>query len=163
VGEPFLGKSEYSHHGERVVQGQCLMQGASDIFLGWTVHRAGWITRDFYLRQLWDGKGSAVVDQMEPGGMGVYAELCGWTLARAHAGPATPSPWLRTWAKVIASTGHEPVRQFVRRPERAGLRSFDPGHRDGRIEAHGSLSRATPSTSGGRGYDRSEAIGLPLS
>jgi uncharacterized protein (DUF2252 family) len=91
VGEPFLGKSEYSHHGERVVQGQCLMQGASDIFLGWDRFTApDGITRDFYLRQLWDGKGSAVVDQMEPGGMGIYAELCGWTLARAHARAGDP-------------------------------------------------------------------------
>jgi Uncharacterized protein conserved in bacteria (DUF2252) len=86
VGEPFLGTSEYSHHGERVVQGQRLMQGASDIFLGWDrfVGVDG-VSRDFYLRQLWDGKGSAVVERMDPLGMGLFAQMCGWTLARAHA------------------------------------------------------------------------------
>ncbi len=86
VGEPFVGPSEYSHHGERVVQGQRLMQGASDIFLGWDQFRGDDGTvRDFYLRQLWDGKGSAAVDRMSPEVLGIYAEMCGWTLARAHA------------------------------------------------------------------------------
>ena len=86
VGEPFLGASEYRHHGERVVQGQRLMQGASDIFLGWDRFTGDdGVTRDFYLRQLWDGKGSAVIEKMEPAGLGIYAEMCGWALARAHA------------------------------------------------------------------------------
>jgi uncharacterized protein (DUF2252 family) len=86
VGEPFLGTSEYAHHGERVVQGQRLMQGASDIFLGWDQFRGeDGTVRDFYLRQLWDGKGSATVERMSPEVLGIYAEMCGWTLARAHA------------------------------------------------------------------------------
>lgn len=86
VGEPFLGASEYVHHGERVVQGQRLMQGASDIFLGWDQFRGeDGTVRDFYLRQLWDGKGSANVERMSPEVLGIYAEMCGWTLARAHA------------------------------------------------------------------------------
>jgi Uncharacterized protein conserved in bacteria (DUF2252) len=86
VGEPFVGPSEYSHHGERVVQGQRLMQGASDIFLGWDQFRGDdGKVRDFYLRQLWDGKGSAAVERMSPEVLGIYAEMCGWTLARAHA------------------------------------------------------------------------------
>jgi hypothetical protein len=86
VGEPFLGTSEYAHHGERVVQGQRLMQGASDIFLGWDQFRGeDGTVRDFYLRQLWDGKGSANVERMSPEVLGIYAEMCGWTLARAHA------------------------------------------------------------------------------
>jgi hypothetical protein len=86
VGEPFLGASEYSHHGERVVQGQRLMQGASDIFLGWDQFRGeDGVVRDFYLRQLWDGKGSVNVERMTPETLGIYAEMCGWTLARAHA------------------------------------------------------------------------------
>ena len=86
VGEPFLGASEYAHHGQRVVEGQRLMQGASDIFLGWDQFQGeDGITRDFYLRQLWDGKGSAVIERMDPEVLGIYAELCGWTLARAHA------------------------------------------------------------------------------
>jgi uncharacterized protein (DUF2252 family) len=86
VGEPFLGPSEYSHHGRRVVEGQRLMQGASDIFLGWDRFTPDdGITRDFYLRQLWDGKGSADIESMSLDGLGIYAQMCGWTLARAHA------------------------------------------------------------------------------
>jgi uncharacterized protein (DUF2252 family) len=84
--EPFLGKSTYRNHGQRVVEGQRLMQSASDIMLGWLrsdgVDR---VSRDFYIRQLWDGKGSAVVEAMKPSAMTAYAGLCGWTLARAHA------------------------------------------------------------------------------
>ncbi len=86
VGEPFLGKSEYAHHGQRVVEGQRLMQGASDIFLGWDSFLGeDGIRRDFYLRQLWDWKASAAIDQMTPDLLGIYAQMCGWTLARAHA------------------------------------------------------------------------------
>ena len=86
VGEPYLGKSEYSHHGQRVVEGQRLMQGASDIFLGWDSFLGeDGIRRDFYLRQLWDWKASAAIDQMTPDLLGIYAQMCGWTLARAHA------------------------------------------------------------------------------
>jgi uncharacterized protein (DUF2252 family) len=86
VGEPFLGKSEYVHHGQRVVEGQRLMQGASDIFLGWDQFRGDdGVTRDFYLRQLWDWKASVDVDTMSPEALGIYAQICGWTLARAHA------------------------------------------------------------------------------
>ena len=84
--EPFLGKSEYANHGQRVVEGQRLMQSASDIMLGW-LHTTGLDgqERDFYLRQLWDAKGSAEIEVMVPSGMSEYAGLCGWTLAKAHA------------------------------------------------------------------------------
>jgi hypothetical protein len=86
VGEPFLGRSEYPHHGRRVVEGQRLMQGASDIFLGWDQFTGDdGVTRDFYLRQLWDGKGSVVVETMTLEALGLYAQMCGWALARAHA------------------------------------------------------------------------------
>jgi hypothetical protein len=62
------------------------MQAASDIFLGWlTAEGPDGKERDFYVRQLWDGKGSAAVETMDPKGMQLYARLCGWTLARAHA------------------------------------------------------------------------------
>ena len=62
------------------------MQAASDIMLGWIrVDGLDDVTRDFYIRQLWDAKGSALVDVMEPSAMMVYAETCGWTLARGHA------------------------------------------------------------------------------
>ncbi|HEY7916668.1 MAG TPA: DUF2252 domain-containing protein [Acidimicrobiales bacterium] len=86
VGEPFLGTSEFSHHGQRVVEGQRLMQGASDIFLGWDrfLGEDG-VARDFYVRQLWDWKASFDVEQVTPEVFGIYAQMCGWTLARAHA------------------------------------------------------------------------------
>jgi len=91
VGEPFLGPSEYPHHGQRVVEGQRLMQGASDIFLGWdSFHGEDGITRDFYLRQMWDWKFSVDVGSMSPEALGIYAEVCGWTLARAHARSGDP-------------------------------------------------------------------------
>jgi uncharacterized protein (DUF2252 family) len=84
--EPFLGKSEFANHGQRVVEGQRLTQAASDIMLGW-LRTTGLdeVERDFYLRQLWDAKGSAMVESMEPSGMLEYARLCGWTLAKGHA------------------------------------------------------------------------------
>jgi uncharacterized protein (DUF2252 family) len=85
--EGFLGSSEFSNHGERVVTGQRLMQAASDIFLGWLHVESGLDgkPRDFYGRQLKDWKGSAEIEQMVPKGLAVYGRLCGWTLARAHA------------------------------------------------------------------------------
>jgi uncharacterized protein (DUF2252 family) len=84
--EPFLGKSQYANHGQRVVEGQRLMQAASDIMLGW--HRVTGtddVKRDFYFRQLWDEKGSAIIEGMKPRELAGYAEICGRTLARAHA------------------------------------------------------------------------------
>jgi uncharacterized protein (DUF2252 family) len=83
--ERHLGASPYEHHGRRVVEGQRLMQAASDIFLGWVTVEAEGENRCFYVRQLWDGKGSAEVERMSPGDLGIYASLCGETLARAHA------------------------------------------------------------------------------
>jgi uncharacterized protein (DUF2252 family) len=82
----YCGRSQYTNQGERVVAGQHLMQAESDIFLGWT-HTPGpdKVDRDFYVRQLKDWKWSAPIEAMIPSGMAVYAGLCGWTLARAHA------------------------------------------------------------------------------
>jgi uncharacterized protein (DUF2252 family) len=86
VGEPFLAKSQFSNQGQRVVEGQRLMQGASDIFLGWDQFEGeDGVCRDFYLRQLWDWKLSAPIDRMAPDTLGIYADMCGWVLARAHA------------------------------------------------------------------------------
>jgi uncharacterized protein (DUF2252 family) len=84
--EPFLGATRFANHGERVVEGQRLMQAASDIMLGWlrTTGIDG-VKRDFYVRQLWDGKGSAIVELMNPDTMTAYGGMCAWTLARAHA------------------------------------------------------------------------------
>jgi uncharacterized protein (DUF2252 family) len=84
--EPFLGKSEFAQHGERVVEGQRLTQAASDIMLGWLrTPGVDGVERDFYVRQLWDAKGSALVELMEPNLMSLYARACGSELARAHA------------------------------------------------------------------------------
>lgn len=79
------------NEGARVVAGQRLMQAASDIFLGWQrVEGIDGRERDFFVRQLRDMKGSAVVEQMDPKGMTIYGQLCGWTLARAHARSGDP-------------------------------------------------------------------------
>ena len=84
--EPFLGKSQYPSHGQRVVEGQRLMQAASDIMLGWHgVAGLDGVKRDFYSRQLWDEKGSAIIEGMKPRELAGYAEICGRTLARGHA------------------------------------------------------------------------------
>jgi uncharacterized protein (DUF2252 family) len=87
VFEPFLGPSELTNHGERVVVGQRTMQANSDIFLGWLNIERGLDgqSRDFYVRQLRDWKGSVEVEDMVPAGLAMYGKLCGWTLARAHA------------------------------------------------------------------------------
>jgi uncharacterized protein (DUF2252 family) len=83
--EPHVGKSRYGNHGRRVVEGQWLMQAASDSFLGWCAAERGEERRDFYVRQLWDGKGSIDVEALSSRGLEAYARMCGWTLARAHA------------------------------------------------------------------------------
>jgi uncharacterized protein (DUF2252 family) len=84
--ERFLGSSTYSHHGERVVVGQRLMQAATDIFLGWQrIKGLDGETRDYYVRQFHDWKGSADVETLLEPGAALYARICGATLARAHA------------------------------------------------------------------------------
>jgi uncharacterized protein (DUF2252 family) len=88
VFEDFLPKSVYRQSGERVVQGQRLMQAASDIFLGWTKGERA--NRFLYWRQLRDMKGSAVVETMTPPVLDFYARICGATLARAHARSGDP-------------------------------------------------------------------------
>ena len=83
----FVGASKYPNHGQRVAAGQRLMQASSDIFLGWQRNQDGLDGRehDFYIRQLRDWKFSIDVQAMVPRGMEIYGQLCGWTLARAHA------------------------------------------------------------------------------
>jgi uncharacterized protein (DUF2252 family) len=90
--EPFAGPSEFDHHGRRVVVGQRLMQASGDVLLGWvTVDGFDGQRRDFYVRQLWDGKGGAEIETISPKRMTIYAGLCGWTLARAHARTGDPA------------------------------------------------------------------------
>ncbi len=86
VVEPFVRRSAFKNQGQRVVEGQRLMQAAGDIMLGW-IHTIGFDgeERDFYVRQLWDWKASADVDGMDPTALELYGGLCGATLARAHA------------------------------------------------------------------------------
>ena len=86
--EDHLPKSRYKQHGERVVQGQRMMQAASDIYLGWT--KGAQENRFLYWRQLRDMKGSIEVETMIPLGLNFYARTCGWTLARAHARSGDP-------------------------------------------------------------------------
>jgi hypothetical protein len=84
--EPFSEKCRFGNQGRRVVEGQRLMQAASDIFLGWLRSEGiDGVKRDFYLRQLWDWKTSADVETMRPAAMTAYSRMCAWTLARAHA------------------------------------------------------------------------------
>ena len=85
---PFAGTSKFSNQGRRVVEGQRLMQAASDILLGWLRAPPGvedLKLRDFYVRQLWDSKISRRITAMTPSDMALYSRLCAWTLARAHA------------------------------------------------------------------------------
>ena len=84
--EPYAGKPRFANHGRRVVEGQRMLQAAGDILLGWTraVGIDG-VERDFYVRQLWDWKVSPALETMSPEILNIYAQLCGWTLARGHA------------------------------------------------------------------------------
>jgi len=82
--EPYAGKSLYKSNGERVVKGQRLMQSASDIFLGWTIG-TGAAAREFYIRQLRDMKLKPIIESYDGARLFRYAQVTGWTLARAHA------------------------------------------------------------------------------
>lgn len=82
----YAGKSGYANHGQRVVEGQRLLQAASDTLLGWLrAEGLDRVDRDFYVRQLWDWKVSADLETMSAPIMKIYAQMCGWTLARGHA------------------------------------------------------------------------------
>ena len=83
--EKYLGPSRAHHHGRRVVEGQRVMQAASDILLGWTQVSVKGQEVDFYVRQMWDWKDSADIASMDATALEIYAHMCGWTLARAHS------------------------------------------------------------------------------
>jgi uncharacterized protein (DUF2252 family) len=85
--EAYAGESAYPHHGQRVVMGQRLMQPASDLFLGWVTGPEG---RQFYVRQLRDVKLSPLVETYDAAMLSIYAQACGWVLARAHAKAGDP-------------------------------------------------------------------------
>ena len=126
--------------GQRVVEGQRLTQAASDIMLGWIrVTAFGGVSRDFYMRQLWDGKGSAVVEMMNPLAMTVYAELCGRALAKALArsGMRSRSGAISARAPLRSCAGF--VRRGIRRPERARYHALREAVASGRVAAETDL------------------------
>ena len=127
----FVGASKYTNMGQRVVAGQRLMQASSDIFLGWQRAEAGLDgkQRDFYVRQLRDWKYSIAIEDLIPNGMRIYGQACGWALARAHARSGDRiaiAAYLG--GSDVFDTGHHPVRERVRRPER----TRPPGTRERR-------------------------------
>jgi uncharacterized protein (DUF2252 family) len=86
--EPYASRCRYMNHGERIVMGQRMLQSASDVFLGWTSDGKG---HDFYFRQLRDMKMKIDLENMTKGDWLEYVEICGWTLARAHARTGDPA------------------------------------------------------------------------
>jgi uncharacterized protein (DUF2252 family) len=132
--EDHLPKSRYNTPGQRVVEGQRLMQAASDIFLGWT--RGVQANRYYYWRQLRDMKASAEVELMSPVGMMSYARMCGWTLARAHARSGDPI----AIAEYLGSGGafDNAIADFSARYADQNQRDYDAFVKaiaDGRIQA----------------------------
>jgi uncharacterized protein (DUF2252 family) len=133
--EAYLPKSRYRQHGERVVQGQRMMQAASDIFLGWTKGLDE--NRHFYWRQLRDMKGSAAVETMTPLGLAFYARTCGWTLARAHARSGDPI----AIAEYLGDSDEfdQAIADFSKRyaeQNEQDYQAFADAVRSGRLEAH---------------------------
>ena len=135
--EPYAGASRFDNHGRRVVEGQRLMQAASDIFLGWCPALGfDGRQRDFYVRQLWDWKRSVEIERLSPHGLELYARMCGWTLARAHA---RSGDRVAIAAYLGAGDAFDDrdrrVLRALRRPERARPRG--PGRRDRRRPRRG--------------------------
>ena len=132
--ETHLPKSQFATSGERVVQGQQLMQSASDIFLGWSEGIQD--QRFYYWRQLRDMKGSVPVEELLPPGLTFYAQICGWTLARAHARSGDPvaiSAYLgtkRKFDRAIAEFAKSYAQQNAQ-----DYQAFQDAVRSGRIEA----------------------------
>jgi uncharacterized protein (DUF2252 family) len=133
--EDHLPKSRYRQPGERVVQGQRMMQAASDIFLGWT--KGAEADRYLYWRQLRDMKGSAVVETMMPGDLEFYARICGQTLARAHARSGDPIAIAAYLGK--KDRFDQSITDFCERyadQNERDYQAFSEAIRAGRLEAH---------------------------
>lgn len=133
--ENHLAWSKYADHGQRVVEGQRLMQAASDIFLGWTTEAN--TLHHYYWRQLHDMKGSADTSAMDATEMAHYAKLCGWTLARAHACSGDPT----AIAGYLGSSDgfDQAVADFALRyadQNERDYEAFEKAIESGRIEAH---------------------------
>ncbi len=131
--EPYAGKSEYDHHGQRVVCGQRLMQSASDIFLGWTTGLNG---RAFYMRQLRDVKISAIIEDWDVNMLQEYGKLCGWGLAKAHArsGDAAKIAGYMGSSSTFDDAICEFAVEYADQNQR-DYRSFIKAIREGRLEA----------------------------
>ena len=158
--EPYVGASEFGNHGERVVEGQWLMQAASDILLGWLpANGIDDQERDFYVRQLWDGKRSVDVDNLPPGGTGdLRAGL------RLDAGPS-PRPVRRPDRDRLLPRQGRHVRpgdrrllRALRRPERARLRR---ARRRGQVGPHRGGDGTSSRGRGPRSRSCSAASGNP--
>jgi uncharacterized protein (DUF2252 family) len=132
--ESHLPKSRYRQPAQRVVHGQRLMQATSDIFLGWTTGMD--VTRSYYWRQLRDMKGAADVEAMTPTGLGLYAGVCGWTLARAHArsGNAVAIAQYLHGAEEFDDAVTDFAKRYARQND-ADFEAFTEAVRTGRIEA----------------------------
>ena len=132
--EDHLPKSGYSQPGERVVQGQRMMQASSDVYLGWT--KGVQANRHLYWRQLRDMKGSAVVESMKPLILTLYARECGWTLARAHARSGDPIAMAAYLGK--KQTFDQSITDFSERyadQNEKDYQAFADAIRSGRLEA----------------------------
>jgi uncharacterized protein (DUF2252 family) len=132
--EDHLPKSQYRQPGERVVQGQRMMQAASDIFLGWT--KGVEANRYLYWRQLRDMKGSVVVETMVPDGFTFYARTCGQTLARAHARSGDPIALAAYLGK--KDRFDQSINDFAQRyadQNERDYREFTKAIRSGRLQA----------------------------
>ena len=150
--ERYVGESEFGNHGERVVEGQWLMQASSDILLGW-LPALGFddAKRDFYVRQLWDGKRSVDVETLPPEGLEIYGRVCGWTLARAHARSGRPDRDRRLPRQGrCLRPGDRRLLRALRRPERARLRR---ARRRGQVGPH--RGRDRPRLTAARAPDQS--------
>lgn len=138
--EPFLGKSKFANHGERVVEGQRLMQAASDIMLGWDrITGPEGVKWDFYMRQLWDNKGSVIIEGMKPRELTGYAEMCGRTLARAHARSATPSRSAPISDQATLSTRRWPTSPSSADQNELDYAALDAAVKSGRVKARTGL------------------------
>ena len=147
--EDYLAPSAHDSAGERVVAGQRLMQASSDIFLGWQRVPAelshDGVSRDYYVRQLADMKGSARVERMDAADLKRYGRLCGWTLARAHARSGDRIAIAGYLGRSsILRPRHRRVRQHLRRPERTRPRRACPGRERRPRHRAGRLARALP-------------------
>ena len=135
--EPYAGKSVYPNQGQRVVNGQRLMQSASDIFLGWSTGENG---RDVYVRQLRDVKISAIIEDWDVDMLREYGKLCGWALAKAHArsGDAAKIAGYMGASAVFDDAICEFAVEYADQNQR-DYRGFIKAVREGRLKAIGDI------------------------